>query len=280
MLSRLKLRLGVLVLLAGAGLAVVGELLALWNTDPLTSGGWFVSMGLIALGTLALLYGITTYAQLSEEITLFGLAGTGLLALGGFALILGTVVLNMVVIPLLLGMAAAITTVLNAPGSAVQSATNTVISGLNQLGNLFGGSSSIPRVQIPQADGIQIVSNTLNGMHLPTIAALSQWGHFFSSGGPLTLGCLLLGLSLLKATSFPPLISYGLIITAGLNLFCQLLALSAILPTVLATPMLTITGILLFASLALLGASILFPQEVSRFWSAGVERLSLLRQRQ
>src|SRR5947209_14746050 len=123
---RFKLRLGARVLVAGAVLAAVGELLTLWNTDPLTES-WFVSMSLIILGTLGLLYGVTTYAQLSEEITPLGCGGMGLLALGGLALVLGTLVLNMVVVPLLLSMAAAIATVLNAPGSAVQSATNSLI---------------------------------------------------------------------------------------------------------------------------------------------------------
>jgi len=267
MLLRLKLRIGALLIVAGGLLAACGEVLTLWNTNPLT-GGWFVSMGLIMLGALALLYGINTYAQLSDDITLLGLGGTGLLALGGVALILGTMVLNVVVVPLLLAMAAAITTVLNAPGSAVQTATNSVTSGLNSVGNFFGSHSSIPSVQIPQADGIQIISNTLSSMHVPTIAALSHWGHVFSSGGPLTVGCLLLGLSLWKKASVPQLTSYGLIIAAGLTLLCQGLVLSPILPAVLGTPVLAITGMVLFLSLVLLGVSILVPQVVARLWPA------------
>ncbi len=266
MLLRLKLRLGAWLLLVGAGVAAVGELFTLWSSNPLT-GNWFVSMSLIVLGTLALLYGITTYAQLSEEVTLFGLGGVGLLILGGFVLLLGTVVLNMVVVPLLLGMAATVATVLNAPGSAVQSATNSVGSGLNSIGGLFGSGSSVPSAQIPQADGIQIVSNTLVGLHLPTLVDIGRWGHFFSSGGSLTFGCLLLGFALLKQDSFSRPTCYALISTAGLNLLFQLLSLSPILPSVVSV-LLSITGLLLFAALALFGAVILFPGQVSRFWSA------------
>ena len=49
MLLRLKLWIGALLIVAGGLLAAFGELLNLRNTDP-SSGGWFVSMGLIVLG--------------------------------------------------------------------------------------------------------------------------------------------------------------------------------------------------------------------------------------
>src|SRR5690242_590745 len=111
MLLRLKLRVGAGTLLAGAGLAALGELVAIWNANPLARG-WFVAMVLITLGTVALLFGVVAYALVSDEVNLVGLGGAGLLALGAFALILGTVALDVVVVPLLLAMAATIAGVL------------------------------------------------------------------------------------------------------------------------------------------------------------------------
>ena len=39
MLLRLKLRIGALLIVAGGLLAACGELLTLWNTNPLTAAG-------------------------------------------------------------------------------------------------------------------------------------------------------------------------------------------------------------------------------------------------
>lgn len=274
MLLQTKLRIGAGVLLAGAGLSALGELVAVWSANPLTRG-WFLAMVLITLGTVVLLGGIMAYALVSDDVNLVGLGGAGLLALGGLALVLGTVALDLVIVPLLLAMAATIAGVLNAPGSAVQSALNSVISGLNAVGGVFGGS--IPSAKIPQADGTQIVSNMLTSLHLPTIDALTRWGHFFSSGGPLTLGCLVLGYALLKQTTFPRPTSYLLIGVAGLNLLCQLLALGP-LPPAVGAPLLAVTGLLLFAALATFAATILYPQRVARLWTTGGARLAVLRQ--
>jgi hypothetical protein len=275
MLLRLKLRVGAGTLLAGAGLAALGELVATWNANPLARG-WFVAMVLITLGTVALLFGVVAYALVSDEVNLVGLGGAGLLALGGFALILGTVALDVVVVPLLLAMAATIAGVLNAPGSAMQTAVNSVIAGINAVGSVFGGGS-VPSAKIPQADGTQIVSSMLTSLHLPTIAVLTRWGRFFSSGGPLTLGCLVLGYALLKQGAFPRPTSYLLVGAAGLNLLCQLLALGP-LPPAVSAPLLAITGMLLFAALAVFAATILSPQAAARLWSTGGARLALLRQ--
>src|SRR5579859_5951441 len=125
MLLRLKLRIGALLIIAGGGLAAVGELLNIWNTDP-TTGGWFLAMGLVVLGTLVFVYGINMYAQLSDSVNFLGLIGSGLLFLGGWLTIVGSIVVNMVVLPMLLGLAATIATAINAPGAAAQTATNTV----------------------------------------------------------------------------------------------------------------------------------------------------------
>ena len=262
MLLRLKLRIGALLIVAGGLLATLGELLNLWNTTP-SSGGWFVSMSLIVLGVLVFIYGLNMYAQLSDTITVLGLLGSGLLFLGGLLTIVGSIAVNMVVLPMLLGLAATIATVVNAPGAAAQSTTNSVTSGLNTVCNGITGafgqgssSSTIPAVSVPSINGLDIVNKTLAGLHLPSFAQISQWGHVFSSGGPLTVGCLLLGFALLQGKSFPRPTCFLLMAAAGLNLVSQFF--TSVFPVV---P--TLTGLLLFGALACLGASILFPEAVS-----------------
>ncbi len=263
MLLRLKLRIGALLILAGGGLAACGELLGLWNTDP-SSGGWFVSIGLIVLGTLVFMYGLNMYAQLSEQINLLGLLGSGLLFLGGLLTIVGSIAINLVVLPMLSGIAVAIAAVVNAPGAAAQTATNSVTSGLNTFtngaANFFGqgsNSATIPAVTVPSVNGMDLVNKMLMGMHLPTLAQISQWGHVFSSGGLLTVGCLLLGFALLRTPSFPRSTCSVLMAAAGLNLISQFF--TPVLPIVT-----TLTGVLLFAVLAWLGVSILLPDLTGR----------------
>lgn len=68
-------------------------------------------------------------------------------------------------------------------------------------------------------------------------------------------------------------------VAAGLNLLCQLLALGGILSPAVSAPLLAVTGLPLFAALAVFAATILNPREVARLWSTGGARLALPRQR-
>jgi hypothetical protein len=70
------------------------------------------------------------------------------------------------------------------------------------------------------------------------------------AGGLLTIGCLVLGLSLLRDKDSPRITSYALIAAATINLIGQLCAF--ILPVIV-----TITGVLLFIAIAWLGLSIM-----------------------
>ncbi|BCL77824.1 hypothetical protein ccbrp13_02890 [Ktedonobacteria bacterium brp13] len=259
MLLQLKKRFGVFLIIAGGLLATLGQCLRLWNSDP-AAGGWFLSMALVVLGTFLLLYGITLYAQLSDRIDLVGLIGSGLIFLGGVFTIAGTIAINVIVVPLLLGIASTIAASVNSLGTAAQTGTNATSSGLNTVKNgitsIFGqntSSSDIPTVTVPQLNGLTIVNQTLAGLHLPSFAQITQWGHVFFTGGPLTLGCLLLGLSMLRTQSGPRSACTLLIAAAILNFISQ--CLISVFPVLS-----TITGILLFISLSLLGTAILFPQ--------------------
>ena len=256
MYLQLKLRIGTILLILGGLVATLGEILNLWQNDP-TTGGWFLSMSLVVIGVLLLTNGITTYAQLSDEMSFLGVISAGLISLCGSLTVVGIIAINVIILPLLLGLAVIITQATSATG-AVQNAADTLTSSLNTLKNnilhMLGGhtsSSTIPSVHIPGINGINILDQMLEKLHLPSFAGISQWGHFFFSGGLLTISCLLLGFSLLQMPSLPHTTSFALIAAAGLNLIGQLCAL--LLPAIA-----TITGILFFATIAWLGIAITF----------------------
>jgi hypothetical protein len=273
MLMRMKLRIGAYLILIGGLMAMLGEILNLWNTDP-SKGGWLFTTGLVVFGVVALAYGINLYAQASDTINISGLLGSGLLFLAGLVTIVGTVAVDMIALPVLLGIAASVATVVNTPGSAAQSATNTMGSGLNTMKNgvagLFGqsGGPDVPTVSIPNINGMDIVNKGLTGLHLPTFAGVSQWGHFFFTGGVLAIGCFILGLALMRAKSFPRITSQALIVISVLNLLSQI---PSPLPFIIAN----FTSILLFAVLAWVGIVFLFPQKISKL-SLHAKRTSML----
>lgn len=219
MLQRIRIRFGAVLIIIGSLLAIVGEALNLWNNDP-TQQSWFLPMILVTLGTFILLYGINMYTQVADTINISGLIGASLIFLGALVVITGVVAINIVVVPILADIAKYTTIAINIPG-------------------------------INEVNGINAVNQALISLHLPTFAVITHWGHSFFTGGPLTLGCLLFGIALRQTKKFPKMTYATLIIGASLNLLSQLL---------FPIPMLSsITGILLFAALALLGTSILFP---------------------
>ncbi|GCE09733.1 hypothetical protein [Dictyobacter aurantiacus] len=267
MLRQAKMRIGAFLLLAGSLLALVGEVLNLGSNNP-TQGSWFLPMILVTLGTIVFIYGLNTYAQLSDDINLLGILGAGLLFIGALIFVIGVIAVNMVLIPVLLGMAQSITAVVNAPGNAAQNATNGASNGLNAIKNgisgLFGQNTSgsdIPSVQVPQVNGMNLVDQALARFHLPSFAAITHWGHFFFTGGPLTIGCIILGISFLQMRAFPRIISYILIFCGALNLVSQLFIF---LPTLS-----NITAILLFLSLAMLAIAFIYPTQTGN-WSRNV----------
>ncbi|HLG62437.1 MAG TPA: hypothetical protein VKY19_10920 [Ktedonosporobacter sp.] len=281
MLLRLKLRFGALMMIGGGVLALIGEFLNTWNSTP-DSGMWFFSLALIVLGTIVLLYGASTYAQLSDSVNLLGVVGVGLLFLGGIAMVIGSVAIDAILLPIMAGLATAIGASINGLGSTAQNATNTVSSGINNVTSsitgAFGQSSSnanIPSVQVPQVNGADLLNKALTGMHLPTLDVIAHWGQIFLTGGPLSLGCVIFGASLLigknKAASQT---GYILVICGGLNLISQFLTFLPALSH--------ITGLLLFASLIWLGLTVLIPaladklplQQVTRFFKRTMTRFT------
>ncbi len=248
-----KLRFGATLMIVGSLLAASGEIVNVQNTDVF-SFSWRLSLGLLVVGTLILLIGLSTFASVSDQINGFGFVGSNLLLLGGFLLIIGTVALDWILIPFLLHLANTIASTVNGPATETQNALNKIISTLNGLGGpvlqkLFPGSTPhIPAARIPLANGTALVNKALVQLHVPTIETLEWWGHFSLSGGTLILGCLILGFALPRRDGSLTPTSALLIIFAFLNLLCQ--AFTSI-PLFLGN----ITAVVLFLTVGWVGVS-------------------------
>ncbi len=222
-----KSRFGATLMLIGSLLAAIGEIVNLQNSDILSSS-WRLSLGLIMIGTFILLIGLLPFASVSEQINGFGFAGCILILLGGLLLIITTAALDLIILPFLLNLANTLASTINGPAIATQDALNKIISSLNSLGSsvlgkLFPGSTPhIPTAQVPLANGITLVNQALAQLHLPTIDRLQWWGHLSYSGAPLTIGSVILGLTLLRRNSNLLLPGILLILFALLNLLCDL----------------------------------------------------------
>ena len=220
------------------------------------SSSWRFSLGLIVIGTFILLLGLSSFASMEDLVGAYGFVGCNLLVLGGLLMIIGTVALDWIILPFLISLAGTIAATINGPAIGTQNALNKVIETINGLGGstlqklLPGVTPHIPAARIPMANGIDLVNRALTQLHFPTLDRLTWWGHFSLSGGPLAVGCLILGLALpRRATS--PLPALLLIIFAVLNMISQFVTnipFYAYLGN--------ITAVALFLTLAWLGASI------------------------
>lgn len=252
MFLQLKLRFGATLIVIGCLLAASGEIINAQTTDVLSSS-WHPSLDLIIVGIFMLLIGLPLL-PVSDLINGFGLLGSYLLFIGGLLLIIGTVVLDWILLPFLINLANAMSSAVNVPVNATQREMNAIIARLNSAGgsflrNLFPGSTPhISSIHIPEANGTAMVNQVLIQLHIPTIDRLQWWGHLSLSGGTLIIGCLVLGLALLS--KYRILLSTGslLIVVAFFNLLCQLVPF---IPPYCAN----ITSAMLFLTLAWWGVS-------------------------
>jgi hypothetical protein len=247
-----KLRFGGTLMFIGGLVAMVGEVMNILNMDVLSSS-WRLSLGLIVVGMLILLLGLSTFASTSDQVNAFGFIGSILLTLGGLVLIIGTIALDWIILPFLINLANSITAAINQPTAAAQDQLNNVVNTLNGLSNTLqqvfpGKLPHVAIVHLPRADGRAIVNSVLVQLNVPTLERLQWWGHFCLSGGPITLGCLIMGLALPPRNDRPTLTAALLILFAILNVVCQFV------PTI--PPLFgNITAIVLFLTLAWLGLS-------------------------
>ncbi len=248
-----KLRFGATLMIVGSLLAASGEIVNT-QTKDIFSSSWSLSLGLLVVGTLILLLGLSTFASVSNQVNGLGFIGSNLLLLGGFLLIIGTVALDWILIPFLLRLANTIASTVNDPAIKTQDELNKVISTLNGLGGpvlqkLFPGSTPhISPAHIPLINGTAVVNKALAQRHVPTIETLEWWGRFSLSGGTLILGCLILGFALPRKSGSLTPTSILLILFALLNLLCQVLTL---IPSFFSN----ITAVVLFLTLGWIGVS-------------------------
>lgn len=258
-----KLRFGGAFMIIGSLLAIVGEVINLQNPDVLSSS-WRLSLEFIVGGTFVMLIGLAVFSAISNHIYGFGFLGSILLLLGGFLLIIGTVALDWIIVPFLVNLANVLASTINAPAISTQNALNNVINSINKLGGSFlqsilpGAAPHIPTAKVPLVNGTTLVNNALIQLHMPTLDKLEWWGHISLTGGTLTIGGLILGLSLLRERNSLTPAALLLILCSLLNLLCQYLTT---LPAIYAN----ITACALFLSLIWLGSSAWWPSKYEEY---------------
>ncbi len=257
MFSQSKLRSGATFMIIGSLLAIIGEIINLRTTDVLSSS-WRLSLEFIVGGTFVMMLGLAVFSALSDRIHGFGFLSSILLLLGSFLLIIGTVTLDWIIIPFLVNLANVLASTINAPAISTQNTLNSIINSINNLGGSFlskilpGASPHISPVHAPLVNGTTLVNNALSQLHLPTLDKLEWWGRISLTGGTLTVGSLLLGLTLLRERGTLTFVGMLLLLGALLNAFCQYVTT---LPTLYAN----VTACLLFLSLIWLGTSAWWP---------------------
>lgn len=248
MFHQLRLGIGASFIILGSLLAASGEIINILATDVLSSS-WHLSLGLIIVGTFLLLIGFPLFTSVPKVINGFGLFGSYILFIGGLLLIIGTIVLDWILIPFLINLTTSLSSAVNGSTAQAQQQLNAIVSNLNNLG-IPGLSKLLPGTapRIPQVNATELTNSALAQLHLPTIDNLKWWGHFSLSGGTLIAGSVILGLALLRRYHTPIPAGILLILFALLNLLCQVISP---LPSYFAS----ITSVLLFLTLAWLAGS-------------------------
>jgi hypothetical protein len=250
-------------MIIGSTLAIAGEIINLRSTDVLSSA-WRLSLEFIVGGTFVMLIGLAVFSALSNQIHGFAFLGSILLLLGGFLLIIGTVALDWIIIPFLVNLANVLAAMINAPAISTQNTLNSIINSINNLGGSLlqrifpNATPHIPTAHIPLVNGTTLVNNALIQLHMPTLNKLEWWGRISLTGGTLTIGSLILGLSLLRERSTLTFAGMLLILCALLNALCQYLTT---LPTMYAN----ITACALFLALIWLGSSAWWPVKYEEY---------------
>jgi hypothetical protein len=240
-------------MIVGCLLAVCGEVINAQTPDVLSSS-WHLSLEFIIGGNFVLLVGLSLFMSASDQMSGLAFVGCILLQLGEFLLLIGTIVLDWILLPFFSNLANTLALAINEPATKTQNALNKVIASLNSLGGpvlqrlVPGLNTHIPSAHVPLVNGTQLVNDALAQLHLPTIDILGRWGHFSLSGGTLILGSVVLGLALLRRRSNLAPTGALLLIFSLLNLLCQWVTS---LPLWLSNG----TAVLLFLTLTWLGVS-------------------------
>jgi hypothetical protein len=282
--SQASVRLSGILLFLGGFLAIGGCLEALLNSSPLAVS-WVPSSWIVILGVLLLLAGMFgLYFQYILRPGIIGIFGAMILMIGAMIAVTGITLLDIFILPWMFkligelsGQNDQIQTAIKQAMLGINDATSTIGSGCqNSLAALIGQncSSMMPAPSIlPSANGQSMVNSLLSTVGIAPLDTLHMWGLTFLSGAPLSLGCLLLGLTFLRAELKSRKALLLLILCASLNLASTLPILCTLFPGLfgglLVNPssffvshlyfLAFFSGVLLFLSIAGLGFTLGCP---------------------
>jgi hypothetical protein len=278
-LSQASVRLSGILLFFGGLIATGGYVEASLNPSPLAVT-WVPSSWTVILGVLILVTGMfDLYLQYILRPGIFGRAGAMMLILGTLVLVTGAATLDIFILPWMFKLIGA----LSGLNGQTQTAINQAMSGMN--GATINGQSMVNQllfaVGLAQLDtlngatinGQSIVNQLLSAMGLAQLDILKFWGLAFLSGAPLAPGCLLLSFTFLHAGLKSSKTLVILICCAFLSLGSTLPILALLFPSLLGGLLVTmsnfflshasfldsVSGVLLFLSIAWLGFTLWFP---------------------
>lgn len=288
-LSQASVRVSGILLFLGGLIAAGGFVVASLNPSPLAPT-WIPSSWIVIFGVLMLVTGILgLYLQYLLRPGIIGRFGVMMLMLGTLVLVTGAATVDIFILPWMFKLIGE----LSGLNGQMQTAINQAMLGINgatsSLGNAMGSGCklagqicsstpvpSIPHAALPSIDGQSLVNKLLLGIGLASLDTLKICGLAFLSGTPLSLGCLLLGLTFLRAGLKSRIALLILICCAFFNLATVLPILGILFPDLLGgllanlssffLPHLSLldsfSGTILFLSLAWLGFTLWFPWKI------------------
>lgn len=285
-LSQASMRVSGFLLFLGGLIATAGYVVASLNPSPLDPN-WVPSNWAVILGVLVLVTGMLgLYIQYLLRPGLIGRFAVMLLMVGTLVLVTGVATVDLFILPWMFKLIGE----LSGMNSQIQTAINQAMSGINSttsgLGNAMGNGCtlagqicsltpvpSIPNATLPSINGQSIVNKLLSEIGLASLDTLKICGFAFLSGVPLSLGCLLLSLTFLRAGLKSRIALLILICCAFVNLATLLPILGILFPDLLGGLLANLasfylshpsfldsfSGVLLFLSLSWLGFTLWLP---------------------
>ncbi len=284
--SQASLRISGISLFLGGLIATGGYGVTLLHSSP-QAPTWVLSNWIVILGVLVLVAGMLgLYLQYLLHPGIIGRLGIMMLLLGTLVMVTGVVTINIYFLPWMFklmgelsGLNGQVQTAINQALSGINSATSSIGNVMDNGCKLAGqacGSTLIPslaHVTLPSINNESLVNKLLSEVGLASLDTLEICGLALLSGTPLSLGCLLLSLTFLRAELKSRLALFILICCASLNLATLLPILGILFPSLLGGLLANLSsfffshlsffdsfsGILLFLSLAWLGFTLWWP---------------------
>lgn len=285
-LSQASVRISGILLFLGGLIATGGYVVALLNSSP-QAPTWVPSSWIVILGVLMLVTGMLgLYLQYLLRPGIIGGFGAMMLMLGTLILVTGVTTIDIFILPWMFkligelsGLNSQVQTAINQAMLAINSATssvgNVMGNGCKLAGQICSSTSvpSLPHATLPSINSQSLVNKLLSAIGLASLDTLKICGLALLSGTPLSLGCLLLSLTFLRAGLKSRMALLIIICCAFLNLTTLLPILGILFPNFLGgllanlsgfflshLPFLdSFSGVLLFLSLAWLGFTLWWP---------------------